>query len=64
MSERGMVRPSEPLAVRFGTFDFQGYARISTGASGPTPQTWKLPFAKSIASMPISVIDAPSAWFL
>jgi hypothetical protein len=30
----------------------------------PTAQTWKLPFAKSIASMLIFVfIGAPSAWF-
>lgn len=33
MSERAMVRPSEGLTVRFGTFDFQGFARISTGAA-------------------------------
>ena len=35
-----------------------------TAPSGPTPQTWKLPFAKSIASMVLSVMDAPSAPFL
>jgi hypothetical protein len=35
-----------------------------TVPSGPTAQTWKLPFAGSIASMSIfAVISVPSTWF-
>lgn len=34
-----------------------------TDPPGPTAQTWKLPFARSIAEILIAIlIDVPSAW--
>ena len=56
---RPIEDPAEPPKI---TLAKQG---ASTHApSGPTPQTWKLPFAKSTASMLISTMNASLAWFL